>query len=52
MSNLQGTVVFGSVVPYSTQDIYSTHQAVYGKGGFRTVYDLHERKFIQSLNLI
>lgn len=31
------------VVPYTTGDIYPSHLALYGKGGYRTVMDIYAR---------
>jgi hypothetical protein len=48
MANLNGTNILGAVVPFTTDDVYSTHHAKYGKGGIRTVKDLTERDLIFS----
>lgn len=37
MANIQGTNVAAAVVPFTTEDIYATHEAKYGKGGWRSV---------------
>lgn len=37
MANIQGTNVAAPVVPFTTEDIYATHDAKYGKGGYRSV---------------
>ena len=37
MSNIKGTNVASPIVPFTTDDTYATHEAKYGKGGFRTV---------------
>lgn len=37
MSNLYGTNVSATIKPFTTADIFPTHEAQYGKGGYRTV---------------
>lgn len=37
MSSIKGTNVLAPVVPFDTTDGYATHEALYGKGGYRTV---------------
>ena len=46
MSNIQGINVAAPVVPYTTTDIFPTHFASYGKGGWRTVNTLVDRDSI------
>lgn len=49
MAQILGTSVTAPIVPFSTDDIYSTHLALYGKGGWRTVANLLERNNIPEL---
>lgn len=49
MSTLKGTNVLAPVVPFSTTDSHATHEARYGRGGYRTVNDTAERDAIPSL---
>lgn len=44
--NIKGTNISSPIVPFTTDDTYPTHEAKYGKGGFRTVSK------ISDLNLI
>lgn len=37
MAELKGTQVAAAIVPFTDQDNYATHDAQYGKGGFRSV---------------
>lgn len=37
MAELKGTQVAASIVPFTDLDTYATHDAEYGKGGFRSV---------------
>ena len=46
MPDIQGINIAAPVVPYTTDDIYATHHAVYGKGGFRSVASLVDRNSI------
>lgn len=46
MTQLKGHNVGGPVVPYTSADVYATHKALYGKGGYRTVATLTERNNI------
>ena len=48
MSEIKGTNVIGPVVPFDTTDVHPSHEAKYGKGGFRTVADTAERDAIPS----
>lgn len=45
---LKGTNVPGSIVPFTTDDNYATHDAKYGKGGFRSVATIAERDAIPT----
>lgn len=46
MPTLSGTIVIAPVVPTSTDDVYPSHYATYGKGSLRTVADSAERDSI------
>lgn len=49
MSNIIGTNISAPIVPFSSLDIYQTHLALYGHGGYRTVQNLTERDNITEL---
>lgn len=42
-NNLKGTTLYSAIVPTNTSDVYPTHHAIYGKGGFRSVQTKAER---------
>lgn len=42
-NNLKGTVIYSGIVPTNASDVYPTHYAIYGKGGFRSVQTKTER---------
>lgn len=46
MSEIKGTNVASPIVPFTTEDNYPTHYALYGKGGLRTVSTIDERNSI------
>lgn len=46
MTELKGTNVAATVVPFTSDDKYATHDAAYGKGGFRSVATITERDAI------
>lgn len=46
MSNLPGTNIVAQIVPFTETDQYATHDAKYGKGGYRTVADKAARNQI------
>ncbi len=48
MTAIPGTVIGAQIVPSDSSDTYSTHEDVYGKGGFRSVVDLTERDLIST----
>jgi len=48
MANLAGTNVAATLLPFTDQDPFATHQAKYGKGGHRTVDTLIERNNITA----
>ena len=43
-----GTNVAAPIVPFTTADIYATHYAKYGKGGYRCVSNMSERNAIPA----
>ncbi len=49
MSSIKGTNVLAPVVPFATSDTHASHEAKYGKGGYRTVSDTGERDAIPAL---
>lgn len=46
MSELKGTNIAAPIVPFTDEDVYSTHDSIYGKGGYREVSTLSERDMI------
>jgi hypothetical protein len=48
MAAIPGTVIGAQIVPSDSADTYSTHEDIYGKGGFRSVADLTERDSIST----
>lgn len=46
MAELKGTQVAAMVVPFTDADKYATHDAEYGKGGFRSVSTIEDRDAI------
>jgi hypothetical protein len=46
---IPGTNVIAPVVPFTTDDQYPSHEAAYGRGGYRTVADTTARDAIPSL---
>ncbi len=47
MSDITGTVrVTGRITPTNTDDTFATHDAIYGRGGFRNVATIAERNAI------
>lgn len=46
MAELKGTQVAAIVVPFTDADKYATHDAKYGKGGFRSVSTIEDRNAI------
>ncbi len=48
MSNLSGTNIAGPIVPFTTDDTYPTHYALYGKGGWKSVTDITARDAIPA----
>jgi hypothetical protein len=49
MSNIKGTNVLAPIVPFSTTDVHATHDARWGKGGYRSVANTAERDGIPPL---
>ena len=48
MAKLKGVNIPSTIVPFTTDDSYATHDAIYGKGGFRSVRTLAERNAIHQ----
>lgn len=48
MSELRGTNVVAPILPFTTEDEFATHLALYGKGGFRSVQTIEERDNIPA----
>lgn len=48
MAAIPGTVINSSIVPNDTNATYATHQAQYGKGGWRTVQTLTDLNAIPN----
>jgi hypothetical protein len=46
MDNLPGTNVVAAIVPFTENDKYPTHDAKYGKGGYRAVTNVTARNNI------
>jgi hypothetical protein len=46
MAAIPGVNIIAPVVPFSTADVHPTHEAAYGKGGFRSVATHAERDAI------
>jgi|GEM_PF-3045726 len=51
MANLPGTNISAPIVPNTTEDIYTTHYAKYGTGGWRSVANAAERDAILPARL-
>lgn len=49
MTQIRGTNVLAPVVPFDTTDSHASHEARYGKGGYRSVADAAERDGIPAL---
>ena len=43
MAEIKGVNILGTIVPYTTSDLYATHDAKYGRGGWRAVQSRTER---------
>jgi hypothetical protein len=48
MALIKGTNVIAPIVPFDTADVHPSHEALYGRGGYRTVADTTERDAIPS----
>ena len=49
MSKINNSVnIPGPIAPYDSNDIYPTHSAIYGKGGWKSVTDLDALKLIPA----
>lgn len=51
MAKLYGTIVNDTVLPPSTDEKFATHDALYGKGGYRSVNTIQERDAIPTSRL-
>lgn len=51
MSVVKGTNIASTIVPFTTEDNYATHDSLYGKGGYREVLTLKERDRIPKERL-
>lgn len=51
MADISGVNIPSSIAPYTTEDTYASHQALYGKGGIRTVADITARNAIPNARL-
>lgn len=51
MSVLKGTNVASTIVPFTTDDMYATHDSLYGKGGYKEVATEQERDAIPETRL-
>ena len=51
MANIKGTNIGAPIVPFTDQDIYATHEARYGKGGYRTCESIDEMNRIPAARL-
>ena len=50
-TKLQGTNIASRIVPFDSQDTFPTHEAFYGRGGYRTVEDIASRDAIPEQRL-
>lgn len=48
MAEIKGTNVASPIVPFDTTDVHPSHEALYGKGGYRTVATTAERDAIPA----
>lgn len=48
MAQIKGTNVAAPIVPFDTAEIHPSHEARYGKGGYRTVATITERDAIPA----
>jgi hypothetical protein len=48
MPSIKGTNVIAPVVPFDTADVYASHEARYGRGGYRSVSNTAERDAITA----
>lgn len=46
MEKLKGFNISGTLVPFTSEDTYATHDEQYGRGGYRTVASIQERDAI------
>lgn len=52
MSKLYGTIINDTIYPASTEERFPTHDALYGKGGYRSVNTIEERDAIPVERLV
>ena len=52
MSKLYGTIINDTIYPSSTEERFATHDALYGKGGYRSVNTIAERDAIPVERLV
>lgn len=52
MSKLYGTIINDTIYPSSTEERFATHDALYGKGGYRSVNTIAERNAIPVERLV
>ncbi len=52
MSKLFGTIINDTIYPASTEERFATHDALYGKGGYRSVNNIAERDAIPRERLV
>lgn len=48
MASIKGTNVLAPVVPFDTTDVHPTHEALYGRGGYRSVATTADRDAIPT----
>jgi hypothetical protein len=51
MSDIKGTNVAARLAPFHTKDDYATHDAIYGKGGYKSVATIADRDKIPKSRL-
>ena len=51
MADIKGTNISAPIVPFTTDDIFATHEAMYGKGGYRTVENVEDLDKIPAARL-
>lgn len=51
MSELKGTNIAATVLPFTSEDTYATHDSLYGRGGWKEVDTMDERDAIPAARL-